>query len=681
MTTKKFAALVLAVIMVLAVVPFAALAQAEITTKLDPTTFGVKKEQLAETMGTKRNTKVLPLVNNNAEIYSENFDGDDFTGAGWSKFYTVQEATWDFYFLSQDPTDIALGILSSTSQQYETIFMPVVDLTEAKDMYISFAYDLVEVANPNQTVYLIMCEGDPAVAEPTVIAEIQPNTRYDDRFAQVDVAIPEEWCKADVNIGFVYMGQGGSRAFIDNIKIGTLMEEQEIEITYPVHAMDIIDMEWTVFDAEKTEEVKTLAEAGSLLTAADYAYGTIYGVEYQSNEIIKIDPETYEETRVGVAFPNTVTDMAFSYKTNKMYFLVSRTEGEYMYTDLYEMDIADTDCTVNYVAPIILNYNGEEIGAYGYGIACEPNGHIVVLMPSGYFLVGSPETGVCELMFGVVDGDGNPVHQAGIQSITYDWNNDLYYWAYYDIESEVAEFYHLVIEVPEEIEDASKLGKGLRYIGVTHNACEYTAIFTVNENEPEPPTPIEKFTVEFFDWNGRLLSKQRVVKGEDAVAPEDPTRTGYVFVGWDKDFTNVQEDIEVTAVYEKEAPKMFNVTFVDGLTGDILAMQQVEEGESATAPETPIHEGYKFIGWDKDFRKITEDIVVTALYEKVKELKGDVDQNGVIEAADATEILRVVAQLETLKVSETVADANNDGIVDSGDATKILRVVAQLEEM
>ena len=58
MTTKKFAALVLAVIMVLAVVPFAALAQAEITTKLDPTTFGVKKEQLAETMGTKRNTKV-----------------------------------------------------------------------------------------------------------------------------------------------------------------------------------------------------------------------------------------------------------------------------------------------------------------------------------------------------------------------------------------------------------------------------------------------------------------------------------------------------------------------------------------------------------------------------------------------------------------------------------------------
>ncbi|HJC46495.1 MAG TPA: discoidin domain-containing protein [Candidatus Lachnoclostridium pullistercoris] len=60
------------------------------------------------------------------------------------------------------------------------------------------------------------------------------------------------------------------------------------------------------------------------------------------------------------------------------------------------------------------------------------------------------------------------------------------------------------------------------------------------------------FDVTFVDYDGRIISKQRVAYGEAAEAPEDPEREGYVFVGWDKDFDEITKDITVKAVYEEE---------------------------------------------------------------------------------------------------------------------------------
>ncbi|MBR3383525.1 MAG: InlB B-repeat-containing protein [Clostridia bacterium] len=57
------------------------------------------------------------------------------------------------------------------------------------------------------------------------------------------------------------------------------------------------------------------------------------------------------------------------------------------------------------------------------------------------------------------------------------------------------------------------------------------------------------YTVTFVDWNGAVIDTQVVSEGEAATAPNDPTREGYTFTGWDKDFSNVTEDITVTAQY------------------------------------------------------------------------------------------------------------------------------------
>ena len=125
--------------------------------------------------------------------------------------------------------------------------------------------------------------------------------------------------------------------------------------------------------------------------------------------------------------------------------------------------------------------------------------------------------------------------------------------------------------------------------------------------------PVEEYTVTFVDGlTGETIDTQIVVAGEDAVAPEAPVHEGYTFVEWDTDFTNVQSDLTVTAVY---AINEYTVTFVDGLTGETIDTQTVEHGADAVEPAVPEHVGYHFVEWDVDFTNVTSDLTVTALYE------------------------------------------------------------------
>ena len=122
---------------------------------------------------------------------------------------------------------------------------------------------------------------------------------------------------------------------------------------------------------------------------------------------------------------------------------------------------------------------------------------------------------------------------------------------------------------------------------------------------------INTYTVTFKDWDGTVLKTQQVQHGGDAEAPADPTRTGYTFTGWDKEFTNITADLVVTAQYEINT---YTVTFKDW-DGTVLKTQEVQHGGDAEAPADPTRTGYTFTGWDKAFTNITADLVVTAQYE------------------------------------------------------------------
>ena len=128
-----------------------------------------------------------------------------------------------------------------------------------------------------------------------------------------------------------------------------------------------------------------------------------------------------------------------------------------------------------------------------------------------------------------------------------------------------------------------------------------TAQFTIN-----------KYTVTFKDWDGRLLSTQTVNYGGSATPPNNLSRIGHTLIGWEPPYSNITADTTVTAQYRINS---FLVTFKDW-NGSTLITQTVNYGSSATAPDTPIRVGYISIGWDRLFSNITSDLTVTALYDK-----------------------------------------------------------------
>ena len=145
---------------------------------------------------------------------------------------------------------------------------------------------------------------------------------------------------------------------------------------------------------------------------------------------------------------------------------------------------------------------------------------------------------------------------------------------------------------------------------------KYTFNYNTSTHTLEVLYEIATYEVEFVDFDGTVIKTETVEKGKSAIAPEDPVRAGYVFTGWDKDFSVISENITVTATYIKEKVT-YTVTFLD-FDGTVLSTQIITTGESAEAPVVPEREGYAFIGWDKEFTDVTQNLTVTALYEDIR---------------------------------------------------------------
>lgn len=138
---------------------------------------------------------------------------------------------------------------------------------------------------------------------------------------------------------------------------------------------------------------------------------------------------------------------------------------------------------------------------------------------------------------------------------------------------------------------------------------ELIIVYTDN-SEVNLGVPIVLYTVNFKDYNGYLVDTQRVAYGTAAIEPTTPPRDGYVFTGWDKDFSNVTSNLTVTALYASES---YNVVFQNE-DGTEISRQTVNYGEAATAPAVPVKPGYTFTGWSHDFTQVKGDLVVQPRY-------------------------------------------------------------------
>lgn len=60
------------------------------------------------------------------------------------------------------------------------------------------------------------------------------------------------------------------------------------------------------------------------------------------------------------------------------------------------------------------------------------------------------------------------------------------------------------------------------------------------------------YTVRFYDYDYTLLREQQIGEGLNAVPPTTPTHAGMTFTGWDGEYTNIQKDIALHALYSVE---------------------------------------------------------------------------------------------------------------------------------
>lgn len=68
----------------------------------------------------------------------------------------------------------------------------------------------------------------------------------------------------------------------------------------------------------------------------------------------------------------------------------------------------------------------------------------------------------------------------------------------------------------------------------------------------------KKYTVTFVDHDGTTLQEVVVKKGSTVTEPTSPSRDGYTFVGWDNDLSNITSDVIINAVYKKN---QYTITF------------------------------------------------------------------------------------------------------------------------
>lgn len=123
--------------------------------------------------------------------------------------------------------------------------------------------------------------------------------------------------------------------------------------------------------------------------------------------------------------------------------------------------------------------------------------------------------------------------------------------------------------------------------------------------------------IEFDTDGGAEIDSIIIEKGEYILLPVEPTRKGYIFIGWiDVDGNlitedmRVKEDISLKAMWVKKGTKVSTVKFdTDG--GSRIGSIVVENGKIILLPVNPRKEGYAFAGWvDENGNAITKDTIV-----------------------------------------------------------------------
>ena len=124
----------------------------------------------------------------------------------------------------------------------------------------------------------------------------------------------------------------------------------------------------------------------------------------------------------------------------------------------------------------------------------------------------------------------------------------------------------------------------------------------------------EATTISFDSNGGTEVESISGVEGDPVIAPSNPTKTGYSFMGWNPELPSVFPAVDMSVTAQWQINK-YTITFdTDG--GTAIAPITQEYQSAITAPANPTKEGCTFASWDKEIPGImpAEDITIKALW-------------------------------------------------------------------
>ena len=135
---------------------------------------------------------------------------------------------------------------------------------------------------------------------------------------------------------------------------------------------------------------------------------------------------------------------------------------------------------------------------------------------------------------------------------------------------------------------------------------------------------INQYTITFDTNGGSEIAPITQDYGTEITAPANPTRKGYTFKGWDKEIpkTMPAENITVKAQWKIN---QYTITFDTNGGSDIAPITQ-DYGTEITAPDNPTRKGYTFKGWDKEIPETmpAENITITARWKDTEKPTGEI---------------------------------------------------------
>ena len=154
---------------------------------------------------------------------------------------------------------------------------------------------------------------------------------------------------------------------------------------------------------------------------------------------------------------------------------------------------------------------------------------------------------------------------------------------------------------------------------------DFKDIYTKNEALTLYPVwNTNKYTIAFDTNGGSEIAPITQDYGTEITTPDNPTRKGYTFKGWDKEIpkTMPAENITVKAQWEIN---QYTITF-DTNGGSEIAPITQDYGTKITAPDNPTRKGYTFKGWDKEIPETmpAENITITARWKDTEKPTGEI---------------------------------------------------------